>query len=169
MKMIKQTKIETKKQKNLLLSILCFCLALFISGCGSSEPEENFVVENNMELIIPSKIGDRTVTVIGEKAFKDCTAFVSVDIPKSVTRIGDGAFRGCTSLESVDIPKSVTTIGSWAFWGCSSLKSVTIPKSVKEIVIGAFKNCPSLKEIKVPSDCVYEEGAFDEGCNVIRY
>lgn len=163
MKMIDQTKIETKKQKNLFLSIFCFCLALFISGCGSSEPEENFVVENNgrectitgykgqsMELNIPSKIGDRPVTAIGNNAFKKCTAIIKVDIPDTVKKIGKSAFDECTSLESITIPNGVTEIGDSAFKGCTSLKSVTIPKSVNKIGMSAFFNCQKLESITIP-------------------
>ena len=48
------------------------------------------------EVIIPSTINGKTVTRIGDCAFKDCTSLTSVNIPDSVTRIGDGAFKGCS-------------------------------------------------------------------------
>ena len=180
MKMIDQTKIETKKQKNLFLSIFCFCLALFISGCGDAgktyEPEENFVVENHgrectitgykgqsMELNIPSKIGDRTVTAIGNNAFKECTAIIKVDIPDTVKKIGKSAFHRCTSLESITIPNRVTEIGDSAFKGCTSLKSVTIPKSVNKIGMSAFSFCEKLESITIP------EGVAEIGSYTFQY
>ena len=184
MKMIKQTKIETKKQKNLLLSILCFCLALFISGCGSSknsafEPEENFEIKehgrdctitgyrgNSMELNIPSKIGDRTVTKIGDNAFKGCTAIVNVTIPDTVKKIGKWAFAGCSSLESITIPEGVAEIMFATFEDCSSLQSVTIPNSVTKIDYKAFRYCSSLKSVTIPSGAEIDSGAFDDDCIV---
>jgi hypothetical protein len=45
-------------------------------------------------------------------------------IPKSVTSIGQGAFRDCKGLTSITIPESVSSIGSGAFDGCENLKVV---------------------------------------------
>ena len=48
---------------------------------------------------IPSKVsynGDEyDVTIIGEKAFYNCSGLTSVTIPKSVAIIGSAAFSGC--------------------------------------------------------------------------
>ena len=62
----------------------------------------------------------------------------SVTIPstlggKLVTRIGDDAFRNCGGLSSVTIPDSVESIGWRAFYDCSGLTSVTIPDGVTSI------------------------------------
>ena len=177
--------MKTTKQKRLFLSITCLCLALFISGCGDKktskseeketpqkkyEPEANFVVENNekectitgykgnsQDLNIPSKIGGRTVTQIGQDAFKECKAIVNVDIPDTVKKIGNTAFAQCSSLKSVIIPKGVTEIGSFAFSACESLESVTIPDTVKTIRIDTFSFCGSLKSVTIP------EGVTDIG------
>ena len=43
---------------------------------------------------------------------------------KPVTAIGNGAFYVCSGMTSVTIPDSVTSIGACAFYGCSGLKSV---------------------------------------------
>ena len=84
------------------------------------------------------------VTSIGDSAFEDYTALLSVAIPKSVTSIGNSAFEGCSSLSSVIIPESVKSIGNTAFGGCCSLLSVTIPEGVTSIGDAAFGSCTSL-------------------------
>ena len=180
--------MKTTKQKRIFLSIACLCLALFISGCGDKktskseeketpqkkyEPEKNFVVENNekectitgykgnsQDLNIPSKIGGRTVTQIGEDAFKECKAIVNVDIPDTVKKIGNTAFAQCSSLKSVIIPKGVTEIGSFAFSGCLDLESVIIPNTVKTIRRDTF-SFSGLKSVTIPEGVTYiEESAF---------
>ena len=90
------------------------------------------------------------VTMIGVRAFSDCSSLTSVTIHDSVTNIGDGAFSGCRRLTSVIIPDSVTRIGDYAFNGCDSLKSVTIPDSVTTIGDNAFYECHRLTSVIIP-------------------
>ena len=97
------------------------------------------------------------VTVIGAKAFKDCSDLQSVTIPEGVTEIRYGAFYRCSNLQSVAIPNSVTYIGNCAFYGCSGLQSVTIPDSVTEIRYCAFYRCSGLQSVTIP-DGVTEIG-----------
>jgi hypothetical protein len=65
------------------------------------------------------------VTGIGNYAFAQCDALVSVTVPNSVTGIGFSAFDHCYSLVSAVIGSRVTSIGEWAFSGCYALMSVT--------------------------------------------
>lgn len=48
----------------------------------------------------------------------------SITIPKTVTYIGDEAFKDCAAIECVRIPVTVESIGKNAFSGCSGLKTV---------------------------------------------
>ena len=48
----------------------------------------------------------------------------SITIPKTVTYIGDEAFKDCAAIECVRIPVTVESIGKDAFSGCSGLKTV---------------------------------------------
>ena len=84
---------------------------------------------------IPASIGGRSVTSIGESAFR-VKHLTSVTIPNSVTSIGGRAFAS-NRLTSIIIPNSVTFIGEWAFFD-NQLTSVTIPNSVTSIGGRAF-------------------------------
>ena len=92
------------------------------------------------DVVIPTKIHDKFVTVIGELAFFECTGIDSVTIPKSVFRIDERAFFGCSSLKSVKIPAKVTSIEFQTFYGCA-LKSVTLPDNITRIGEDAFHGC----------------------------
>ncbi|MGN0113841.1 MAG: leucine-rich repeat protein [Acutalibacteraceae bacterium] len=71
-------------------------------------------IENISILRIPSEIGGKTVSKIGDAAFREFEFITSVSIPNTVTTIGDNAFFKCTSLKSITVPSSVTTIGNYA-------------------------------------------------------
>ena len=101
---------------------------------------------------IPEKINGKSVTSIGNCAFRYCTSLKSITIPNSVIEIGSSAFSGCSSLTSITIPNSVTEIGVYAFKGCTSLTSITIPNSVTNIGDSTFWGCSSLTAIYVAVD-----------------
>lgn len=118
-------------------------------------------LEKETSVLIPPRIGDKPVSVIGEKAFSPegphvlnragKKAICSVTIPEGVKVIGGYAFYGCRELESVSIPESVTSIGRCAFENCSSLKEVIIPNGVKKIGWWTFYGCKSLTDVTIPA------------------
>ena len=130
------------------------------------------------EVYVPERIGEKTVTRIGDNAFSPVSAsgkqkpkatrealqkITAVYIPDSVTEIGSSVFARCKNLTSVTIPDSVTEIGDHAFHGCENLTSVTIPDSVTEIGYDAFRYCENLT-IHAPEGSYAEQYAKDNGC-----
>ena len=102
------------------------------------------------DIVIPSEINGKPVTVIESYAFYNCTNLASVEIPESVTNIGLGAFIGCMRLTSVAIPKNISVIERDTFKNCESLTSAEIPENVKSIGEDAFMGCESLTKINIP-------------------
>ena len=102
-------------------------------------------------LEIPSQIMNRSITVIGERAFENYK-LTSVTIPNSVTQIGSYAFAN-NQLTSVIIPNSVTQIGSYAFVN-NRISSVTIPNIVTRIGDGAFAR-NSIAYLTIPDSVTY--------------
>lgn len=100
---------------------------------------------------ITSATIEEGVTSVGDYAFCECNALLSVDIPDSVTIIESYAFAFCTSITSVTIPNSVTTIEFGAFESCSALAELTIGDRVDTIGDYAFCGCTSLTEATIPA------------------
>ncbi|MGN0498272.1 MAG: leucine-rich repeat protein [Acutalibacteraceae bacterium] len=110
---------------------------------------------DNSEVIIPSEIEGKPVTVIGEQSFWFNDNLTKVTIPDGVTTLGESAFNKCTKLASINIPDSVTEIGEQVFWG-TALKSISIPGGVTEIKKWTFIECSELESV-----------TFSEGVTVI--
>ena len=117
----------------------------YYSPCISPKPTD--------AVTIPSTLGGKPVTSIGEFAFGGCSGLVSVTIPDGVTSIGEFAFYDCSRLTSVTIPDSVTSIGASAFYDCSRLTSITIPDSVTSIGDGAFFGCGGMNNFDSWKQC----------------
>ena len=111
-------------------------------GGGSSSPPA-VSASTSGAIVIPSTLGGRPVTSIGNSAFRDCNKLTSVTIPGGVTRIGSHAFSACSNLTSVVISNGVTSIGFQAFSSCGELTSVVIGDSVTSIGVDAFYGCNS--------------------------
>lgn len=78
------------------------------------------------ELIIPSSINGREVSMIDSNAFSNCYSLTGVSIPNTVTSIGTAAFYGCYGLSTITIGNGVHSIGAYAFQGCSGLQDFII-------------------------------------------
>ena len=113
---------------------------------------------------IPSTLGGKPVTRIGEGAFYYCSGLTSVTIPDCVTNIGEYAFLGCSGLTSVTFPDSVTSIGWNAFSGCRGLTSVMIGSGVKSIWYSAFSDCSGLTSVTIPDSVTSIDSSAFSGC-----
>ena len=68
-----------------------------------------------------------------------------VVIPDNVTVIGEEAFKGCSALTRIVIPDNITAIEDAAFEGCRSLKEFVLSGTVKSFGFGIFKDCPNIE------------------------
>lgn len=102
------------------------------------------------DIIIPNKIGDYTITTIGEYAFQKSTVITDVIIPEGIKTISTLAFSNCYYLKSVVIPSTVTYIGTYAFQYCDSLTQVTMFNGVKTVDSGAFRDSDNLTSFIFP-------------------
>lgn len=128
------------------------------------------------DLIIPSEIDGKMVTIIGERAFEDknLTSVVlpntvvtianyafqnnqlsSLQIPASVTHIGNNAFAE-NILTTLQIPNTVQGIGQYAF-NKNQLGAVTIGSGLTEIRYGVFAY-NNLTEIMIPNNITKIDG-----------
>lgn len=88
----------------------------------------------------------KTLKVIREYAFYDCSGLTGLILPENLTTIETSAFEGCSGLTgNLVLPKGLTTIGMYAFVGCSGLTGdLILPEGVMTIEYGAFCDCTGL-------------------------
>lgn len=85
-------------------------------------------IGNSTDVVVPTYINDTVVSVIGNRAFENCTELKNITLTDGyIKTIEGGAFYNCTGLTSVIIPDSVQNMGIETFAGCSNLESLTIP------------------------------------------
>ena len=95
-------------------------------------------------MVIPSTVnhGGTTysVTSIDTKAFQECTALTSVEVPGSVVNVGNRAFARDESLTRVVVGEGVQRIDLEAFKMCSSLDTIVLPTTLVRVGASAFEN-----------------------------
>ncbi|MDD6490484.1 MAG: leucine-rich repeat protein [Clostridia bacterium] len=156
---------RTKPISVVLSVMLAFCLIFSALPVSANENTDgNFIYsimeDNTAQIIgfksdetsieIPQKIGQYTVSAVGNSAFKGKTNLKNVTLPDTLKLIDDYAFDCCTNLEKITIPDSVEKIGKGAFFSCTRLKSVDFSENLKTIGDGAFYDCRSLESISLP-------------------
>ena len=126
------------------------------------------------DIDIPEKLGNYTVTVLGEDSFSTDdfgsplydihhTKIHSVTIPQSVTSIGKDAFAQCRALQSLTIDDAATSIGDWAFDECYKLTTLSLGKKITTIGDYAFYDCRILNNVTIPQSVTsIDDQAF--GC-----
>ncbi|MBO5470598.1 MAG: leucine-rich repeat domain-containing protein [Lachnospiraceae bacterium] len=128
------------------------------------------------EVTIPSTLGEKKVTVIGDKAFTNCDKITKATIPDGVTKIGEtgdahavgGAFYQCSALIEIVIPGSVKSIAPCAFIRCVSLKTLILPEGLEKIDEWAFNGCSSLESVVIPTSVKAIENRAFADCNSLK-
>ena len=109
------------------------------------------------------------VTSIGEFAFKDCTALVTINMPSSIVSIGNSAFYGCSGLKEIVIPENVTNMEGFTFGHCTSLLTVTFPKTLISMPM-AFDDCPNIESVYIKDLTAWCKLNFwQRRCNPLNY
>lgn len=94
------------------------------------------------DVIIPSEIDSKTVTVLGDELFWYMENITSVSLPDTLEYIGARVFQNCTALTKISIPDTVTEIGDACFYGCSALAEINVPANLVYVGAFAFDNTP---------------------------
>eukprot|EP00980_Cylindrotheca_fusiformis_P026398 scaffold16066_cov109-Cylindrotheca_fusiformis.AAC.4 len=104
-----------------------------------------------------------------EPVFFNCGSLATVNIPSSVIKIGNDAFNCCRSLTSFDLPHGLLEIGERSFSGCESIEILQIPATVSTVGESAFQLCSRLKSIKLPPTLERIEDSTFWGCRSLEY
>lgn len=181
-----------KIHKKMLVAGLMLIMLLAISGCGRknikialyqyTENEDGTLTitaltdkgRSEDELVVPAVLDGKSVSTIGDGAFRDDTMIKKVTIEQGITYISSNAFLSCYNLEEIVIPESVEDIGTHAFtetrWRAEKLKdsndiivnnilyeadqnkeNYSIKDGVVTIASGVFYNNTNLKSVTIPS------------------
>lgn len=143
--------IPFKKQKyinigiNIIIVLISFFLLSFIGKEISlvseySNLEYYYIFDkayisggDGKHIVIPSKIGNKTVVKINDEAFKNNDKIESVQINYGLEVIGSEAFYDCDNLKEVTLPASLIRVGiDPAFEECNSLTLLIYSGKIKE-------------------------------------
>ena len=114
-------------------------------------------------VVIPAEIDGKTVTSIGERAFRYKVNLRSVELPDSITRLGKSAFESCIVLNSINLPEGITRIERAVFEDCDKLTGIKLPSGLASIGEWAFSRC-GLTSIELPSGVTSIEKYAFEAC-----
>ena len=119
----------------------------------------NGVVENS----IP-----KSISVIPDNAFLECSSLKAFYVPGSIKRIGSYTFRNCSSLSELVLSEGIEEIGEGCFSKTANLTNLNIPSSVKSIGKNAFIDCRCSHEIILPKQFEDNKGYYgipdENGC-----
>lgn len=115
-----------------------------IAYCGTTTETES--------IVIPDKIGTKTVVQIDNYVFENNTVIKSIDMSQTehLTAIGTGAFYGCNQLEALIVPDSVQYLSEFMLQNCTALKTLEISAGPMIIPVEMCNGCSSLESFSVP-------------------
>lgn len=109
-------------------------------------------------VVIPPEVDGKTVTAIGNGAFRNMTGLSEIVLPDAITGIGDFAFEGDTSLKSMVPYYSVDQTGTV---NCGPVRSlvagagislIMLPSDLQELSGSAFNGCTSIARFAIEDD-----------------
>ena len=117
-------------------------------------------VGNSEIVVIPEKIGDKDVIMVGEASFANNTKIKGMMLPDTLQVIEKDAFGNCHALQVVVCGENLQTIGEYAFNYCDSLHSVQLSSKVESLKRSSFGLATALKEIYIPTSVTNIDRAF---------
>ena len=137
-------------------------VAWFDTGLG-------FKLYGLKEVVLP-----RSMEVLYDECFENCTQLSKVNIPKNLKVLKDGCFSN-TGFEHLDLSKThIEEIEGGCFQGCKRLKSIVLPKTlnydnidVPEQIIG-FVGCSNLEQVVFNSRIEELPDDIFNGCDKLR-
>lgn len=92
------------------------------------------------------KLGNSTITEIGDHAFDNCVSLKGLYFPSSLITIGNSAFQKCEKLQSLFFPagnadnSNKIRVGDYAFADCPLLKTVYFEENLEYFGAYCFAN-----------------------------
>ena len=126
-------------------------------------------------LVVPEKIGNAPVRILGDSVFPACTNLVKVIIPASVTNFSLAAFSRCGRPRQIEIGTGNTeyrTVNGTVYevnsktviMAGTDVSTAKVPADALTIGPEAFKGCDSLTSVELPATLKsIGKGAF-AGC-----
>ncbi|MBR2417846.1 MAG: leucine-rich repeat protein [Clostridia bacterium] len=102
---------------------------------------------NAKKLVIPERIADKKVTVIGYYTFSTNDTIQELVIPGTVETIKKLGCAHMKELQKVTMEYGFKKLGKGAFYGCKKLQTVVMPDSITKVGDSAFEDCTSLQNI----------------------
>ena len=164
----------------LVTAFLCITVSAFIIDSSGSNAETDgawtYSVSgeqvtltaysgSDVDIQIPTVLGGRTVTHIGNSLFISNTSIRSVVIPQNIISIGTDAFRN-SSITSLTIQGN-PTVGNYAFRNCQSLNDVDFGNQIQVLGTGMFNSNEAMTVVDLPSSVKTISGSFNYCKNLV--
>ena len=130
----------------------------------------NYILDQNRNVVHSYSINPKTRIVNNEAFLADYGGrdLHTIQVPKSVSIIGDKAFKGCWGLKSVVFSEGLEIIGDEAFSGCYELETLQLPNTLNIIGRKAFRNCRDMLSINIPDRVFIDICDVFDGCNKLN-
>lgn len=97
----------------------------------------------------------KTLHIVGDNAFSNCTNLKEINLNENVESIGHHAFYNCTSLKSITVPSKVKVLGEYCFHHCDNIEEINLPEGLTTILQDAFSWNAKIQKLTIPSTVTY--------------